>query len=48
MVYVPKFNRKCKVLKIDRKRRVLVVEVGAMRMDLPFDEISWLQPLDLG
>ncbi len=48
MVFVPKFNRKCKVLKIDRKRRVLVVEVGAMRMDLPFDEISWLQPLDLG
>jgi DNA mismatch repair protein MutS2 len=47
MVYVPKFNRKCKVLKIDRKRRLIVAEVGAMRMDLPFDEISWLQPLDL-
>ncbi len=47
LVFVPKFNRKCKVLKIDRKRRVIVAEVGAMRMDLPFDEISWLQPLDL-
>lgn len=46
MVYVPRFRRRCEVRKIDRKRRTIAVDVGGIRMDLPFDDISWLQPLD--
>lgn len=46
MVYVPRFRRRCEVKKIDRKRRTISVDIGAVRMDLPFDDISWLQPLD--
>lgn len=46
MVYVPRFRRRCEVRKVDRKRRTIAVDVGGIRMDLPFDDISWLQPLD--
>lgn len=46
IVYVPRFRRRCEVKKIDRKRRTIAVDVGGIRMDLPFDDISWLQPLD--
>lgn len=46
MVYVPRFRRRCEAKKIDRKRRTIGVEIGGIRMDLPFDDISWLQPLD--
>jgi DNA mismatch repair protein MutS2 len=46
LVYVPRYRRRCKVLKNDRKKKLLAVEVGALRMDLPWDDVSWLQPLD--
>ncbi|MEZ5964941.1 MAG: hypothetical protein R3F56_13960 [Planctomycetota bacterium] len=46
VVYVPQLRRRCTVKKIDRVREVVSVEVGAMRMELPFEEVSWLQPLD--
>lgn len=48
VVYVPHLKRRCTVRKIDRVREVVSVDVGAMRMDLPFEEVSWLQPLDDG
>jgi len=46
VVYVPQLRRRCTVKKIDRVREIVAVEVGAMRMELPFEEVSWLQPLD--
>ncbi|HLU40042.1 MAG TPA: endonuclease MutS2, partial [Planctomycetota bacterium] len=46
VVYVPQLRRRCTVKKIDRVREMLSVEVGAMRLELPFEEVSWLQPLD--
>ncbi|MFQ5504583.1 MAG: endonuclease MutS2, partial [Planctomycetota bacterium] len=46
MVYVPHFSRRCRVTKVDRKREILELEVGDLRMNLPFDDVSWLQPLD--
>ena len=45
-VYVPRFRRRCRVHKVDRTKRHLVLDVGDLRMDVPFDDISWLQPLD--
>jgi len=47
-VYVPRFRRRCKVLKVDRKQEALKLEVGDLQMSLPFDDVSWLQPLDGG
>jgi DNA mismatch repair protein MutS2 len=46
VVYVPRFRRRGDVLKIDRKRRLLTVKLGDLTLELPFDEVSWLQPLD--
>jgi DNA mismatch repair protein MutS2 len=46
VVYVPQLKRRCTVKKIDRVREMVSVEVGAMRLELPFDDVSWLQPLD--
>ena len=45
-VYVPRFGRRCKVLKVEKKRRMLNLEVGGITMQVPFDDISWLQPLE--
>jgi DNA mismatch repair protein MutS2 len=45
MVYVPRFQRRCKVLRVDRKRRMLKAEVGSLEMEVSFDDVSWLQPL---
>ena len=46
LVYVPRYRRRCKVLKNDRKKKLLAVEVGALRMELPWEDVSWVQPLD--
>lgn len=45
MVYVPRFRRRCKVLKVERKRRILTVEAGDLKMEVSFEDVSWLQPL---
>ncbi len=45
-VYVPRLRKRCKVLGKDRRRRRLEIEVGGVRMTIPFDDVSWLQPLD--
>ena len=46
VVYVPRLARRCTVKKLDRTREVLTIEVGKMRMEIPFEDASWLQPLD--
>ena len=46
MVYLPRYRRRCKVLKVDRKRRQLALEMGGLRVEVPFEDVSWLQPLD--
>ncbi|MEE9128322.1 MAG: hypothetical protein V3U11_14415, partial [Planctomycetota bacterium] len=45
-VYVPRLGRRCTVKKVDRVREVLTVEIGKMRMEIPFEDASWLQPLE--
>jgi len=45
VVYVPRLARSCTVKKVDRTREILTVEVGKMRIEIPFEDASWLQPL---
>ena len=46
IVYVPRLARRCTVRKIDRSRETATIEVGKIRMEVSFEEISWIQPLD--
>jgi DNA mismatch repair protein MutS2 len=45
-VYVPSLRKRCVVKKIDRVREKLTVEVGNMRLEIPFENASWLAPVE--
>ena len=45
-VYVPRFGKQCTVKKVDRTRELVTIEVGKMRIEVPFEDVSWIQPLD--
>jgi DNA mismatch repair protein MutS2 len=45
-VYVPRFRRRGEVVRVDRRRRMFGVRLGDLTMEVGFDEVSWLQPLD--
>lgn len=45
-VYLPRFARVCEVSKVDKVREVITVEYGKVKMEVPFEDASWLQPLD--
>lgn len=44
-VFVPRFGRVCNVHKVDRVRETLTIDYGKVKMELPFEDVSWLQPL---
>jgi DNA mismatch repair protein MutS2 len=46
-IYLPRLRRRCIVRKIDRTKELLTVEVGKLRLEVPFDDVSWLVPLDV-
>ena len=46
IVYCPRLARRCVVRKVDRVREICTVEVGKVRMEIAFEDVSWLQPLD--
>lgn len=46
VVWAARLGRRVVVKKVDRTRETCTVEVGKMRMEIPFEDISWLQPLD--
>ncbi|MBI5850709.1 MAG: hypothetical protein HZB39_06670 [Planctomycetes bacterium] len=46
VVYLPRLARRCTVRKIDRVREILSIEVGTMRLEVPFEDVSWFVPLD--
>ncbi|MEZ6018504.1 MAG: hypothetical protein R3F49_25640, partial [Planctomycetota bacterium] len=48
LVFLPRWSRTCPVLKVDKVREQVVVEYGKVRMDVPFEDVSWLQPLGDG
>ena len=45
-VFLPKWGRTCLVHKIDRVRESVSVDYGNVKMDVPFEDVSWLQPLE--
>lgn len=47
-VYLPRWGRHGVVRKVDRTREMVVVQYGKMRVEVPFEDVSWLRPLDRG
>ncbi|MEM7202783.1 MAG: hypothetical protein AAF628_21140 [Planctomycetota bacterium] len=47
IVYVPRLARRCVVRKVDRAREVCTIDVGKLRMEVPFEDLSWVQPLNV-
>lgn len=45
-VFVPRLGKRCTVKKVDRVREVVTLEVGKLRLEVPFEDVSWLQPVD--
>ena len=47
---LPMTDPKCppanKVHKIDKVREIAFVDYGKVRMEVPYEDVSWLQPLD--
>ncbi len=43
LVYLRRFRQRCPVRKVDFDREVLSVLVGGMRMEVPFDEVSFVE-----
>lgn len=44
-VFLPRWRRLCVVHKIDKVREMLTVDYGNVKMEVPFEDVSWLQPL---
>lgn len=44
-VFLPRWRRLCTVHKVDRVREQIAVDYGNVKMDVPFEDVSWLQPL---
>ena len=45
-VYVPKLGKLCTVKKVDRTRERITIELGKLRMELAFEDVSWIQPIE--
>ena len=44
-IFLPRWSRTCQVHKIDKVRELVTVDYGNMKVDVPFEDVSWLQPL---
>jgi len=44
-VFLPRWNRRCRVHKVDSVREVVVVDYGKVKMEVAFEDVSWLEPL---
>ena len=45
-VFLPRWGRLCAVRKVDKVREQVTVDYGKVRMEVPFEDVSWLQPID--
>ncbi|MEO6596590.1 MAG: endonuclease MutS2, partial [Planctomycetota bacterium] len=45
-VFLPRWCRLCAVHKVDKVREVITVDYGNVKLEVPFEDVSWLQPLD--
>jgi DNA mismatch repair protein MutS2 len=44
-VFLPRWRRLCAVHKIDKVREQITVDYGNVKVEVPFEDVSWLQPL---
>jgi DNA mismatch repair protein MutS2 len=44
-VFLPRWRRLCVVHKVDKVRETVTVDYGKVKMEVPFEDVSWLQPL---
>jgi len=44
-VFLPRWHRACAVQKVDKVREVVTVDYGKVKMQVPFEDVSWLIPL---
>jgi DNA mismatch repair protein MutS2 len=44
-VFLPRWHRLCAVHKVDKIREVVLIDHGNVRMEVPFEDVSWLRPL---
>jgi len=42
-VYIPKFRQKARVARVSRDQRTVSVRIGAMSLEVPFEEVSWVE-----
>ena len=41
-VYVPKFRCRCLVKRVDKKRERIIVMMGSVETEVPFDDLTWV------
>ncbi len=44
VVYVPRYRERLRVLRVDAKKKRLKLRRGALEIEVPFHEISWVEP----
>jgi len=44
-VFLPRWRRLCAVHKVDKVKETIQVDYGNVKMEVPFEDVSWLQPL---
>ena len=44
-VFLPRWHRSCAVRKVDKVREMVTVDYGKVKMEVPFEDVSWLVPL---
>lgn len=45
LVYLPRYRQRVVVQRVDRAKREITVQLGAMKMRVPFEEVSWYESL---
>lgn len=45
-VFLPRWHRACVVRKVDKVKETITVDYGKVAMEVPFEDVSWLVPLD--
>jgi DNA mismatch repair protein MutS2 len=45
LVYLPRYRQRVVVQRVDRTKRAITVQLGAMKMSVPFEEVTWYESL---
>lgn len=46
IVFLPRWHRRAVVKKVDKVKQIVTVEYGKMRVQVPYEDVSWIVPLD--